>query len=164
MNKLLLVFMIIISGCSSLKRTMLATGVVGGVIGGLGGATFSPNEESLAQNTYAFSILGAITGAGLTYLLREKSREAKVQKSLLLDSESSINKDIPLFDFAPELKGIKPEVSFKPVSKYEVPLEKLPKELEGKVKKQYIIEYEAKSRTLNAVSYTHLTLPTILLV
>jgi hypothetical protein len=55
---------------------------------------------------------------------------------------------VPLFDFSPELKHVRPEVNFKPVKKYEVPLEKLPTELEGKVKKQFIIEYESDARTL----------------
>jgi hypothetical protein len=55
---------------------------------------------------------------------------------------------LPLFDFSPELKNIRPEVNFRPLKKYEVPLEKLPAELEGKVKKQFIIEYEAEARTI----------------
>ena len=68
---------------------------------------------------------------------------------MILDGEVESHKEVPLFDFSPELKDVRPEVTFKPVKKYEVPMEKLPKELEGKVKKQYIIEYEAQARTIN---------------
>ena len=53
---------------------------------------------------------------------------------MLLDEPRKPHNEVPLFDFSPELKGIKPEVNFKPVKRYEVPLEKLPPELEGKVK------------------------------
>ena len=60
----------------------------------------------------------------------------------------SQNAVVPLFDFSPELKNIKPEVNFKPIKKYEVPLEKLPKELEGKVKKQFILEYQSEAQTI----------------
>ena len=63
-------------------------------------------------------------------------------------------KDVGLFDFAPELKNIKPDVSFKPVKKYDVPLEKLPDNLKGKGKgkgkgkKQYLLEYETEGKTI----------------
>jgi len=39
-------------------------------------------------------------------------------------------------------------VSFKPVKKYDVPLEKLPENLKGKVKKQYLLEYETEGKTI----------------
>ncbi len=58
------------------------------------------------------------------------------------------NSEVPLFDFSPELKNIKPELSFKPVKKYEVPIEKLPESLQGKVKKQYLLEYESEAKTI----------------
>lgn len=153
MNRLMLCVLLLVSGCSTLNKTMFTSALIGGAVGGVGGSTFSPDEDSVNKNAYMFSILGAVAGAGLSYIFYPRP-EVKSKKSLLLDNEPSINKDIPLFDFAPELKGIKPEVNFKPVNKYEVPLEKLPKALEGKVKKQYIIEYEAESRTLNVGNRT----------
>jgi hypothetical protein len=48
----------------------------------------------------------------------------------------------------PETLQMIKKMGFKPVKKYEVPQEKLPNELMGKVKKQYIIEYEAEARTI----------------
>jgi hypothetical protein len=82
----------------------------------------------------------------LTYFTHQKRK--RIKESLLLDQEIQHHKEVPLFDFSPELKNIKPEVNFKPIKKYEVPLEKLPPQLQGKVKKQFIIEYESGARTL----------------
>jgi ABC-type glutathione transport system ATPase component len=79
-------------------------------------------------------------------------KKKDVKSHYYLDQEIQHHKEVPLFDFSPELKNIKPEVNFKPIKKYEVPLEKLPKELEGKVKKQFILEYESEcSKLLKSV-------------
>lgn len=135
------------SSCSTIKKSLSTGAIVGGVLGGAGGAIFSPNEESTNQNAYLGGVLGAFAGAGAAYLLHPQ-KKVKVKESLLLDQDIQHHKEVPIFDFSPELKNIKPEVNFKPVKKYEVPLEKLPPELEGKVKKQFIIEYESNARTL----------------
>ncbi len=34
------------------------------------------------------------------------------------------------------------------IKKYEVPIEKLPESLQGKVKKQYLLEYESEAKTI----------------
>ncbi|MBI2519465.1 MAG: hypothetical protein HYV97_03585 [Bdellovibrio sp.] len=145
-NKALLFLLCLIS-CSTLKRSVIGGALLGGVLGGTGGAIFSPNKESTNQNAYIFGVLGAAAGAGLAYFMADDAQN-KLKAPMLLDQEREKHADIPLFDFSPDLKGIRPEVNFKPVKKYEVPLEKLPPELEGKVKKQFIIEYESEARTL----------------
>jgi hypothetical protein len=94
-----------------------------------------------------------VAGAGLAYLFYD-SPEKKIKESMLLDQPTQNHKEVPLFDFSPELKNIKPEVNFKPVKKYEVPLEKLPKELEGKVKKQFILEYQSEAQTIDVGNRT----------
>ena len=75
---------------------------------------------------------------------------------MLLDEEQKnkkdepITKEVPIFDFSKELEGVKPEVTFNPVKRFDVPTkEGIPKELQGKVKDQHIIEYEAKAKTIN---------------
>ncbi len=132
--------------CSSLKRTIITAGITGAIVGGMGGSVFSPTREAQNKNAYLFGVIGAATGAGLAYLLSDEHPKDKLQPSMIMDDPQP--KEIPLFDFSPELQNVKPEVSFKPVKKYEVPLATLPKELEGKVKKQFIIEYEAEARTI----------------
>lgn len=134
--------------CSSLNRSMIAGAVIGSIAGSVGGAVFSPDEESRSKNAYLFGMIGAATGAGLAYIAYDDPNK-KPKTPLLLDGPIQTHQEVPLFDFSPELKHMKPEVNFKPVKKYEVPQEKLPKELEGKVKKQFIIEYEAEARTLD---------------
>ncbi|MCM2349700.1 MAG: hypothetical protein NDI69_06745 [Bacteriovoracaceae bacterium] len=143
----LLVFLIFLTSCSSLKKSVGAGAIIGGIVGGAGGVVFSPNEYSKGKNAYMGGVIGAIAGAGLAYLFHDEPKK-KTADPMLLDEPGQLHKKVPLFDFSPELKHIRPEVNFKPVKKYEVPLEKLPTELEGKVKKQFIIEYESDARTL----------------
>ncbi len=142
-----LIFIIFLSSCSSLKNSIGAGALIGGIVGGTGGAVFSPDEYSRDKNAYLGSVLGAVAGAGLSYLFHEEPKR-KMADPMLLDEPTQVHKEVPLFDFSPELKHIRPEVNFKPMKKYQVPLEKLPPELEGKVKKQFIIEYESDARTL----------------
>lgn len=144
---ILIPVILIFSSCSSLKRSLISGMVGGTVIGATGGAVFSPTEMDKNKNAYLFGVLGAVAGAGLGYLLYDDPTKQKLQSPMIMDEPPP--KEIPLFDFSPELQNVKPEVSFKPVKKYEVPLAQLPKELEGKVKKQFIIEYEAEARTID---------------
>lgn len=143
----LLIFLILLTSCSSLKKSIGAGSIIGGIVGGTGGAVFSPDEYSRDKNAYMGGVIGAVAGAGLAYLFHDEPKK-KTADPMLLDGPTQTHQEVPLFDFSPELKNIKPEVNFKPMKKYEVPLEKLPPELEGKVKKQYIIEYESEARTL----------------
>lgn len=145
----LLFLLIILSSCSTFKRTVVSAALTGAIVGAAGGSAFSPDAESRDRNAYLFGVAGALAGAGTAYLLKDDPKKDAGQTPMILDQDKQTHKEVPLFDFSPQLKNIKPEVTFKPIKKYEVPLEKLPKSLEGKVKKQYIIEYEAQARTLN---------------
>jgi len=142
-----LLLLLFLTSCSTLRRSIMGAALLGGLVGGTGGALFSPNVESTNQNAYIFGVLGAAAGAGLAYFLLDDP-QSSLKAPMLLDDTAKPHNEVPLFDFSPELKGIRPEVNFKPVKRYEVPLEKLPPELEGKVKKQFIIEYESEARTL----------------
>ncbi len=144
---LLLVFM----SCSSLKKSVITSAVIGGVVGSLGGSVFSPTEEDKEKNKFLFGTLGAAAGAGIAYTLYEDPAKKELNKMLL---NKDINEEIPLFDFSADLKDIKPSVNFKPLKKYEVPQEKLPTHLKGKVKKQYIIEYESPEKTIQVGNRT----------
>lgn len=144
----ILLICLMLSSCSTLKKSMITSALVGGVIGGIGGSVFSPDSESRDKNAFLFSTLGAAAGAGGAYLFHDKPIDQKKLKHMMLEEQKEAQKDIPLFDFSPELKKMKPHVDFKPVNKYEVPLKKLPPELQGKVKKQFIIEYQSDAKTL----------------
>ncbi len=142
--KYILIFLIL--SCSSLKKTMLTTASSGAVIGGAGGRIFSPNDEDKNKNTFLWGGISALLGAGIGYLIHKDPNKEKREKELLLLKEK--NKELPLFEFSEELKHIKPKVNFAPIKKYQVPLKKLPRALKGKVKKQYIIEYQTKEQTI----------------
>jgi hypothetical protein len=142
-----LLLLLLLTSCSTLKKSLVAGALVGGTLGATGGAIYSPDEESRDKNAFLFGIIGSVATAGIVYLMHEEPKKP-MQTPMLLDEPVQTHKEVPLFDFSPELKHVRPEVNFKPMKKYEVPLEKLPKELEGKVKKQFIIEYESDARTL----------------
>lgn len=148
-----LLVLFLVSSCSTLKKSITGGSVLGAIVGGTGGTVFSPNRESKDKNAYLGAIIGSFAGAGLAYLMHEKPKII-TKKSMLLDDPIQNHKEVPLFDFSPELKHIKPEVNFTPVKKYEVPLEKLPKELEGKVKKQFILEYHSEAQTIEVGNRT----------
>jgi len=150
-NSLLII--LLLTSCSTLKKSMIAGALVGGVVGATGGALYSPDENSRDRNAYLFGIVGAAATAGIVYLIHDGPKKP-TQTPMILDEPIQTHKEVPLFDFSPELKHLRPEVSFKPMKRYEVPLEKLPPELEGKVKKQFIIEYESDARTLEIENRT----------
>lgn len=138
------------SGCSSLRGSLITGSLIGGSLGGMGGVVFSPNNTSKAGNALVFGAIGAGLGALLGHFFYSSDPENRDLKQMLLDSDSERGrkKEVPLFDFSPDLKNIKPDISFRPLKKYEVPLEKLPKDLEGKVKKQFLLEYETEGKTI----------------
>lgn len=152
-NAILFLLVIIISGCSSLRGTLITGSVLGGSLGAMSGVIFSPNKESKPGNALIFGAIGAGFGALIANFFYTNDPENRDLKQMLYEKDLKGNgqnqtKDVGLFDFAPELKNIKPDVSFKPVKKYDVPLEKLPDNLKGKVKKQYLLEYETEGKTI----------------
>lgn len=146
----LLASSILITGCSSLKGTLITGSVLGGSIGAMSGIIFSPNKNSKPANALVFGVIGASLGALVGHYFYTNDPENRDLKQMIMDDDKKINskKEVPLFDFNPDLKNIKPDISFKPVKKYEVPQEKLPKDLEGKVKKQFLLEYETEGKTI----------------
>jgi len=149
-----IIVLIFLSSCSTLKKTMIVSALTGAAIGGIGGSIFSPDKESKDKNAFMFSVVGAGIGALGGYLLHEGPNDQEPRKNMLLENERNKIQDIPLLDFSPELKDIKPEINIKAVKRYEVPQEKLPEALKGKVKKQFIMEYVSEPRTIQVGNKT----------
>lgn len=147
---IILLFSFLTSSCSSLRGSISTGAIIGGSLGAMSGMVFSPNKESRNGNALVFGALGAGAGALLAHYLYTNDPENRDLKQMMIPDDPLKNKssEVPLFDFSPELKNIKPELSFKPIKKYEVPIEKLPEELKGKVKKQYLLEYETEAKTI----------------
>jgi hypothetical protein len=145
-----LMFSLFFSGCSSLRGSITTGSIIGGSLGAMSGVVFSPNKESRNGNALIFGALGAGAGALLAHYLYTNDPENKDLKQMMIPDDPLKKKgeEVPLFDFSPELKNMKPELSFKPIKKYEVPIEKLPESLQGKVKKQYLLEYESEAKTI----------------
>lgn len=142
----------LLSSCGTLKKSVITSALISGVVGSVGGHIFSPTEKGRAKNAFLFGTLGAAAGAGLAYGFYESPISQKKMRHMLLEKNKREalrkSQELPLFDFSPELKKMSPKVDFKPVSKFAVPLKDLPPELQGKVKKQYIIEYQSEAKTL----------------
>lgn len=145
-----LMFSLFLSSCSSLRGSISTGSIIGGSLGAMSGVVFSPNKESRNGNALIFGALGAGAGALLAHYLYTNDPENKDLKQMMIPDDPLKRKgeEVPLFDFSPELKNMKPELSFKPIKKYEVPIEKLPESLQGKVKKQYLLEYESEAKTI----------------
>jgi hypothetical protein len=144
----ILVALILFNSCSSVQKSVTTGSFVGGSAGAIGGVIFSPNKESINKNGFLFGVIGAVLGGVLGNLLHDHPKKQNLLNEIILEDKKEEIESIPLFDFSEELKGLNPNISFKPINKYEVPLKKLPKELEGKVKKQYVIEYETQPQTI----------------
>ena len=156
-NKYLLILIPLCGSCSSFRGSLLAGASAGGILGALAGSVLSPDRESLPTNALLFGALGSMIGMGAGYLIHEADPENRALPPMIIDPEKKFNpvpegskeqKEINLFDFNPDLKNLHPEINFIPTKKYEVPQEKLPDELKGKVKKQFILEYEVQPQTL----------------
>lgn len=147
---LLTIFLLTLTSCSSLRGSITVGSILGGTLGAMSGVVFSPNKESRAGNALVFGTIGAGAGALLSHYLYTTDPENRDLKQMIIPDENKNKKTetVPLFDFNPELKNIKPELTFKPLKKYEVPIEKLPESLQGKVKKQYLLEYESEAKTI----------------
>ena len=146
---IILTVTMLLSGCSSLRGSITVGSIIGGTLGAMSGVVFSPNKESRNGNALIFVMVGAASGALLSHYFYTNDPENRDLKQMMIPNDPlKKSTEVPLFDFSPELKNIKPELSFKPIKKYEVPIEKLPESLQGKVKKQYLLEYESEAKTI----------------
>ena len=152
MKNRLLIFMIslILSSCSTLKKTIVYSSLSGGLAGATAGYALSPDRESQGANAAIFGLVGAGLTVLIGYALYEDDpRNQKLNH--MLDDKKVTNPNslgIDLDDFKIEANLSKQEV-------YETPMKELPAVLQGKVKKQYIIKYESKERYLNKGNKTY---------
>ena len=139
-----LLLLITLMSCSSMKKTLIYSGLAGGMTGAAAGTLLSPDKESRGGNALIFGLLGAavvaVTGAAL---YQDDPRNYKLKH--MLENHSPHDEMNPN-DLEIGLGQIKIDADLKKNEAYEVPLKKLPKELEGKVNKQFLIKYQSKER------------------
>ncbi len=143
-NLLSFVFIFLFYSCSTLKKTIVYSSLAGGAAGAASGYVLSPNKESQGFNTAVFGIVGAAAAALIGYSMYEDDPRNKKLNHILEKKDPLGPNTLGL-----DLNDLKIEAHLDQGQKYETPVKELPKELEGKVKKQYIIKYQSKERYLN---------------
>jgi hypothetical protein len=137
-NLFILIFLLGITSCSSLKKSLVYGGLAGAAIGVAGGNALSPDPESRNPNMAVWGSLGLIIGAGLGYLFHMDDPENRELPSMILPSGEKPYSDDQKFNKA----IIIPSDS----KKYKVESGPLPDHLKNKVKKPYVIEHEIPER------------------
>lgn len=146
--KYLFPLIFIFSSCASLNKSISYGSIAGAMVGGLSGSVFSPNERSRNKNIALFGAIGALAGGYLGGKIYKEDPRNKKLKPML-----DMNRDINQVNFG--LDGININANLNPSEKYLSPQINLPKHLEGKVKKQYLIKYKAKERYINKGNKTY---------
>ena len=146
----ILLIILFLSSCSSLKSTLVYSSLSGAMAGGATGYMLSPDKESNVLNVGIGALIGAGLSAFVGYLLFEDDPRNKKLKPMMLD-EKNLNPNMLGLDFG----GIKIEANLIKKGKFTGPVTKLPKELEGKIKKQFVIKYQSTERYINKGNKTY---------
>lgn len=146
MKALYLIFLaLILSSCSTLKKSIIYPSVGGLIIGAAGGHTLSDEEKghSKTGNAAIYGGIGALVGAGLGYLLyKDHPDNKKLQHALNIEDEI---KNMPKASEYPELKNRKLNGYFK------LPIQSsghIPSELMHKLKSPTVKVYEIPSKVI----------------
>lgn len=142
--KSLIIVLLLSSGCSTLKKTIVYSSLAGGMAGAAAGAALSPDKESRKGNAAIFGVVGAGVTALVSYLLHEDDpRNYKLDHMLM---EPKKTEPIDPNEIELGLGPLKIDASLDKKEAYQVPVKELPDQLKGKVNKQYLIKYQSKER------------------
>jgi hypothetical protein len=136
-----LVLIILLSSCSTLKKTLVYSAMSGGLAGVAGGIALSPNKQSTGANAAVFGLIGAGVAAITGYVLYKDDPRNYKLKHMLMEK-----KPIDPDELEINLGAFKIDANLEKKEAYKVPVKDLPKELKGKVNKQYLIKYQSKER------------------
>lgn len=141
----ILILIVLLCSCSTMKKTIVYSSLAGGMAGATAGAVLSPDKESQGANAAVFGLLGAGIVALAGYALYEDDpRNQKLTPMLEMNEEQADPNRVDL-----DLGGLKIEANLSKDEAYSVPTKELPKELQGKVKKQYLIKYQSKEKYIH---------------
>ena len=141
---LILVISLLLSSCSSMKKTLIYSSLAGGMTGAIGGVALSPNKESRGANAAVFGLIGAGVAALAGYALYKDDPRNYKLKNMLIDEDKKVSIDPNELQIG--LGDLKIDANLGKQEAYEVPVKKLPEKLKGKVNKQYLIKYQSKER------------------
>ncbi len=140
-----ILLLIMVTSCSSLKKTLIYSSLAGGMTAATAGVMLSPNNESRGANAALFGVLGAGVAALAGYALyKDDPRNYKLNNMLIppKDPISSVNPN----ELEIGLGSLKIDANLNKKEAYKVPVRELPEKLKGKVNKQYLIKYQSKER------------------
>lgn len=141
----LILICLLITSCSSMKKTIIYSSLAGGMTGATAGALLSPNKKSQGANAAVFGLIGAGVAALAGYALYKDDPRNYKLKNMLLDKEKEA-KEINPNGLEIGLGNFKIDANLNKKETYEVPLKELPEKLKGKVNKQFLIKYQSKER------------------
>jgi len=136
--------------CSTLKKSITYSALTGAIAGGASGYVLSPDKESKGANSLIFGVVGAAIMGTAGYLLYEEDPRNKKLKPMIDGFRGLKENQVGI-----DLGGIKIEASLDKGDVYSSPKKALPKELQGKVKDQFIIKYQSKERYINKDNKTY---------
>ena len=143
MKALLILMVLGLVACSTLKKTLIYGGISGGIAGAAGGYVLSPDDESRAANAAVFGVVGAGVAALLGYsMYQDDPRNTKLNHML-------VPKKLKENEMELDLGGIKIDANLEKGETFKTPTKELPEKLRGKVKEQFIIKYQSKERYVN---------------
>lgn len=149
MKYLIIICLILnLSSCSTLKRTLIYSSLIGGFAGMASGVALSPNRESRKANALVFGAIGAVATGLVGYALYKDDPRNYDLKHMLLDNKQK--EDIDL-----DLGNLKIDANLDSSEIYDVPIKELPEKLKNKVNKQYLIKYQSKERYIKKGSKTY---------
>lgn len=131
--------LIFMSSCSSLKKSMIYSGVTFGAAGAFAGVSLSPDSYSKPHNAVILGGLGVLLGTGLAYYFWKDDPENKDLPSMILP-ENNLNTE--------NIESAKQIIIPKRSSKYhlkDLGLD-VPENIKNKLPKAYVIEHVIPER------------------
>ena len=136
-NISILTILVILSSCSSLKKSMFYGGISGGAIGAFAGSSLSPDSYSKTPNALLWGGVGILAGAALGYFFFKDDPENGELPQMILKDEKRIR---TTEDFSA------PMIIPTEASKYKLKDTQLPDSLRSKVPHPSIIEMTIPER------------------
>lgn len=151
-NLLALILCILLSACSTLKKSIIYSSLTGAMTGATAGALLSPDKDSRGANAVVFGLVGAGIAALAGYALyQDDPRNYKLQNMLMEEEKKEV---LNPHQLEIGIGDLKIDANMEKQEAYEVPVKELPEKLKGKVNKQFLIKYQSKERYIKNGSKT----------